>query len=92
MTYLRELPGDANSPAQPVAADQQSLHSPAPEMPKSKYIKVAEDSLPSDHMAVHSILLLKIKDINKQNFNEQAAAETLERGNFFLPSATSLEL
>lgn len=61
MPYLRELPGDADRPAQPVAADQQSLHSPAPEMPKSKYIKVAEDSLPSDNVAVHSIFLLKDK-------------------------------
>lgn len=55
--YLSELPGDANSPAQSIAADQQSLHSPAPEMSKSKYIKVAEDSLPGDNMTVHCILL-----------------------------------
>lgn len=78
MPYLRELPGDADSPAQPIAADQQSLHSPAPEMPKSKYIEVAEDSLPSDNVAVHSIFLLKIKDTNKNDFNEQETAETLE--------------
>lgn len=64
VAYLSELPGDANSPAQPIAADQQSLHSPAPEMPKSKYIKVAEDSLPSDNMTVHSILLLMEKKHN----------------------------
>lgn len=58
MAYLSEFPGDANSPAQPIAADQQSLHSPAPEMPKRKYIKVAKDSLPGDNMTVDSILLL----------------------------------
>lgn len=59
VVYLSELPGDADSPAEPVAADQQSLHSPAPEMSKSKYIKVAEDSLPGDNMTVHCILLLR---------------------------------
>lgn len=69
VAYLSELPGDANSPAQPIAADQQSLHGPTPEMPKSKYIKVAEDSLPGDNMTVHSILLLMKK--NKTNKTPQ---------------------
>lgn len=95
MTYLSELPGDANSPAQPIAADQQSLHSPAPEMPKSKYIKVAEDSLPGDNMTVHSILLLmKRTNFKKRqnNLNQQASSKILEWRNFFLSSAASLKL
>lgn len=80
MAYLSEFPGDANSPAQPIAADQQSLHSPAPEMPKRKYIKVAKDSLPGDNMTVDSILLLiqKKKPQTETNLNEKASSETLE--------------
>lgn len=71
MAYFSELPGDANSPAQPIAPDQQSLHSPAPEMPKSKYIKVAKDSLPCDNMTVHSILLLMKKEKEKKSRQKQ---------------------
>lgn len=69
VAYLSELPGDANSPAEPIAADQQSLHSPAPEMSKSKYIKVAEDSLPGDNMTVHCILLLWKEKNPEQNYS-----------------------
>ncbi len=57
MYYLGQLPGDADGPAQSVAADQQSLHSPAPEMTEGEDVEVAEDSLPGDHMTVDGILL-----------------------------------
>lgn len=55
--YLRELPGNTDGPAESVAANQQGLHAPAPEMTECKNVKVAQDSLPGDHMAVHCILL-----------------------------------
>ena len=64
MVYLCQLPGDADCPAEPITTDQQGLHGPAPEMPKCKYIKVTDDPLPGDHVAVHSILLINIKSSN----------------------------
>lgn len=61
--YLSELPRDADGPAEAVAADQQGLHAPTPEMAKCEDIKMTQDSLPRDNMTVHGILLIK----NKQN-------------------------
>jgi hypothetical protein len=61
MSHLGQLPGDADGPAETVATDQQGFHGPAPEMPKCKYVKMAEDPFPGDHVAVHSILLFSIK-------------------------------
>ena len=55
--YLSELPGDADGPTEAVAADEQGLHAPAPEVTEGEYVKVAQDSLPGDHVTVHCILL-----------------------------------
>lgn len=57
VVYLGELPGNTDGPAEAVAADEQGLHAPAPEMAESKNVKVAQDSLPGDDVAVHSVLL-----------------------------------
>lgn len=55
--YLGQLPGDADCPAQAVAADQQGLHGPAPEMSERKYVEMADNPLPGDNVAVDSVLL-----------------------------------
>lgn len=55
--YLSELPGDADGPAQAVAADEKRLHAPTPEMTEGKNVEMAEDSLPGDDVAVHSVVL-----------------------------------
>lgn len=60
-SYLGQLPGDTDCPAETITSDQQGLHGPAPKMSKGKYIKVTDNPLPGDDMAVHSILLFKIK-------------------------------
>lgn len=60
-SHLSQLPGDADGPAEPVTADQQGLHGPAPEVSKRKYIKVADNPLPGDNVAVHSVLLFRVK-------------------------------
>lgn len=55
--YLSELPGDANGPAQAIAANEKRLHAPTPEMTEGKNVEMAEDSLPGDYVAVHSVVL-----------------------------------
>lgn len=61
-SYLSQLPGNTDCPAETVATDQQGLHGPAPEMSKCKYIKMADNPLPGDNVAVHSVLLCKIQN------------------------------
>lgn len=58
---LSEFPGDADSPAEAIAANEQRLHGPASKMAKSKDVKVAQDPLPCYHRAVYSIFLVKLK-------------------------------
>ena len=55
--YLSKLPGNTDGPAQAIASNQEGLHAPAPEMAECKNVKMAQDSLPGDDMAVHSIFL-----------------------------------
>ena len=65
--YLCQLPGDADGPAEAIAADEQGLHAPAPEVTEGKDVKVAQDSLPGDHMTVYCIFLekrIKYKTVN----------------------------
>lgn len=57
LLYLSELPGNTDSPAEAIASNEQGFHTPAPEMAKCKNVKMAENSLPRDDMAVHSIFL-----------------------------------
>lgn len=57
LPYLRELPGDTDGPAEAIASNEKGLHTPAPEMTEGKNVKMAQDSLPGDDMAVDSILL-----------------------------------
>lgn len=61
MLYLSQLPCDADGPAETVAADQQGLHAPSPEMAEREDVKMTQDPLPRDHMTIHSILLIKKK-------------------------------
>lgn len=56
-SYLSELPGNTDGPAEAIASDEQCLHTPTPEMTERKYVKVTQDSLPGDGMTVHSIFL-----------------------------------
>lgn len=55
--YLSELPGDADGPAEAIAANEKRLHAPTPEMAEGKNVEMAEDSLPGDDVAVHSVVL-----------------------------------
>lgn len=55
--YLSKLPGNTDGPAQPIASNEKGLHTPAPKMTECKNVKMTQDSLPGDDMAVHSILL-----------------------------------
>lgn len=55
--YLSQLPGNTDGPAEAIASNEKGFHTPAPEMAESKNVKVAQDSLPSDDMAVHSVFL-----------------------------------
>lgn len=57
LVHLSELPGNTDGPAETVAADEEGLHSPTPKMAEGKNVKVAQDSLPGDDVAVHSIFL-----------------------------------
>lgn len=57
--YLSEFPGDADGPAEAVAADEQGLHSPACKVAKSKDVEVAQNPLPRYHCAVYSIFLVR---------------------------------
>lgn len=59
--HLCELPGDANGPAQTIAADQQSLHGPTCKVTEGKDVEMAQDALPCYHRAVYSIFLQKEK-------------------------------
>lgn len=59
--YLSEFPGDADSPAEAIAADEQRLHGPAGKVSEGKDVKVAQDPLPCYHGTVYSIFLLKFK-------------------------------
>lgn len=59
--YLSEFPGDADSPAEAIAADEQRLHSPAGKVSEGKDVKVAQDPLPCYHGTVYSIFLSKFK-------------------------------
>lgn len=56
-SYLSELPGNTDGPAEAIASDEQCLHTPTPEMTERKYVKVTQDSLPGDGVTVHSIFL-----------------------------------
>lgn len=55
--YLSEFPGDADSPAEAIAANEQRFHGPASKMAKSKDVKVAQDPLRCDNRTVDSIFL-----------------------------------
>lgn len=55
--YLSELPGDADGPAQAIAANEKRFHAPTPEMTEGKNVEMAEDSLPGDDVAVHGVVL-----------------------------------
>lgn len=57
LSYLSKLPSNTDGPAEAIASNEQGLHTPAPEMTECKNVKMAQDSLPGDDMAVHSILL-----------------------------------
>lgn len=59
--YLSEFPGDADGPAEAVAADEQSLHGPACKVAEGKDVKVAQDPLPRYHRTVYSIFLVRGK-------------------------------
>lgn len=59
--YLSEFPGDADSPAEAITADEQRLHGPAGKVSEGKDVKVAQDPLPCYHGTVYSIFLLKFK-------------------------------
>lgn len=56
-SYLSELPGNTDGPAEAIASDEQRLHTPTPEMTEGKYVKVTQDSLPGDGVTVHSVFL-----------------------------------
>lgn len=75
--YLSKLPGDANGPAQPIAADEKRLHAPTPEMTEGKDVEMAEDSLPGDDVAVHSVVLQAAQTV----CNEQKASANHARMN-----------
>lgn len=55
--YLSKLPGNTDGPAEAIASNEEGLHAPAPEMAERKNVKMAEDSLPGDDVAVYCILL-----------------------------------
>lgn len=74
MQYLRELPGNTDGPAEAVASDQEGLHAPTPEMAECKDVKMAENSLPGDDMAVDCILLKRERDTHPQ----QLLTDTVE--------------
>ncbi len=57
LSNLSELPGNTDGPAEAIASNEQGLHTPAPEMAECENVKMAQDSLPGDDVAVHSILL-----------------------------------
>lgn len=57
--HLSELPCDADSPAEAVATNEQSLHGPASKVAEGKYVKMAQDPLPCYHRAVYGIFLRK---------------------------------
>lgn len=57
--YLSKFPCDADSPAEAVATNEQSLHGPASKVAKGKYVKMAQDPLPRYHCAIYSIFLEK---------------------------------
>lgn len=61
MYYLSEFPGDADGPAEAVAADEQSLHGPACKVAKGKDVTVAQEPLPCYHCTVYSIFLVRGK-------------------------------
>lgn len=58
-SYLSELPGNTNGPAEAIASDEQGLHTPTPKMTERKYVKVTQDSLPGNGVTVHSIFLCR---------------------------------
>lgn len=64
LPYLGELPGDTDGPAEAIAPNEKRLHTPAPEMTEGKNVKMAQDSLPGDDMAVDSVLLQRVVQIN----------------------------
>lgn len=57
--YLGKLPSNTDGPAQAIAANEEGLHTPAPEMAECKYVKMAQDSLPCDDVTVDCVLLQK---------------------------------
>ncbi len=63
LLYLSKLPGNTNGPAEAIASNEQGLHTPAPEMAECKNVKMAQDPLPGDDMAVHSIFLQRAAQI-----------------------------
>lgn len=56
-SYLCELPSNTDGPAEAITSNEECLHTPAPEMTERKYVKMTQDSLPGDDMAIHSIFL-----------------------------------
>lgn len=57
LRYLGKFPGNTDGPAEAVAPNKQGLHTPAPKMAECKNVEMAQDPLPGDDMAVHSIVL-----------------------------------
>lgn len=67
LPYLGELPGDTDGPAEAIASNEKRLHTPAPEMTEGKNVKMAQDSLPGDDMAVDSVLLQRVVHITSDD-------------------------
>lgn len=63
LPYLSKLPGNTDGPAEAIASNEKRLHTPAPEMTECKNVKMTQDSLPGDDMAVHSIFLQRAAQI-----------------------------
>lgn len=55
--YLSKFPRNTDGPAQSITSNEKCLHTPSPEMAECKNVKMAQDSLPGDDMAVHSVFL-----------------------------------
>lgn len=63
--YLSEFPGDADSPAEAIATNEQSLHGPASKVAEGKDVTMAQEPLPRYSCTVYSIFLQNGMDDNK---------------------------
>lgn len=67
LPHLSELPGNTDGPAEAIASNEQCLHTPAPEMTECKNVKMTQDPLPGNDMAVHSIFLQRVAHTASDN-------------------------